>query len=630
MEFFTDNILLIFILSLLAAIIAFSGHFKKFSVSRNTIIFSSITANIVGLIFSAALFIMFFLKNTEPFEMSIDWFRIGSLNLSVGVLADNISSVFLLILMLVSIIVQWYSAYYMKDESDEGLYFGHLNLLNTAMTALILSPNLPQTFIFFGLVGICSYLTVNFRYEKTKVSNAAKNVLIINRIGDMLFLAGLVILIYFVLSYPIAEGSELLTYSNLSETAADFYVYLSDGSFYLACMLLFCGTIVKSAQFPLHVWLIDSTEAPAPVNALINSATMVAAGVLLAIRLLPMFELSTYVTQSILYIGLITAFLSAFFAIGQTNIHKMLAYSTSSQIGLIIAVIGALAPSSALYYLTSHSFAKVALFLIAGIIFKYVTDKTSDMSEMGGLRAKYPILAYCYLISICSLSGIFFCGFIAKETVFESLLTLNDIPAIILFCSVLFMSGYCLFRSYFVIFEGELKQQEKKQIPSSLYNVVIVCTLALIAVTFLNKNLFTFSNNPSDFYILNTNNITIGLSSLLISVIAVIVACGNVAHKMPSLPDALRPFSLNGGYIPNIYGWVVDNIFDVFRNFVRVIDKYVLNGIANFQGYLARFVSWLISVSQNGNIQAYLAYAVATVGLILIIYLLIVVGIGEV
>lgn len=630
MEFFTDNILLIFILSLLAAIIAFTGHFKKFSVSRNTIIFSSITANIVGLIFSAALFVMFFLQNTEPFEMSIDWFRIGSLNLSVGVLADNISSVFLLILMLVSIIVQWYSAYYMKDENDEGLYFGHLNLLNTAMTALILSPNLPQTFIFFGLVGICSYLTVNFRYEKTKVSNAAKNVLIINRIGDMLFLAGLVILIYFVLSYPIAEGSELLTYSNLSETAADFYVYLSDGSFYLACMLLFCGTIVKSAQFPLHVWLIESTEAPAPVNALINSATMVAAGVLLSIRLLPMFELSTYVTQSILYIGLITAFLSAFFAIGQTNINKMLAYSTSSQIGLIIAVIGALAPSSALYYLTSHSFAKVALFLIAGIIFKYVTDKTSDMSEMGGLRAKYPILAYCYLISICSLSGIFFCGFIAKETVFESLLTLNDIPAIILFCSVLFMSGYCLFRSYFVIFEGELKQQEKKQIPSSLYSVVIVCTLALIAVTFLNKNLFTFSNNPSDFYILNTNNITIGLSSLLISVIAVIVACGNVAHKMPSLPDVLRPFSLNGGYLPNIYGWVVDNIFDVFRNFVRVIDKYVLNGIANFQGYLARFVSWLISVSQNGNIQAYLAYAVATVGLILIIYLLIVVGIGEV
>ena len=630
MEFFTDNILLIFILSLLAAIIAFTGHFKKFSVSRNTIIFSSITANIVGLIFSVALFVMFFLQNTEPFEMSVNWFRIGSLNLTVGVLADNISSVFLLLLMLVSIIVQWYSAYYMKDEIDEGLYFGYLNLLNTAMTALILSPNLPQTFVFLGLVGICSYLTVNFRYEKTKVSNAAKNVLIINRIGDMLFLAGLVILIYFVLSYPIAEGSELLTYSNLSETAADFYVYLSDGSFYLACMLLFCGTIAKSAQFPLHVWLIDSTEAPAPVNALINSATMVAAGVLLAIRLLPMFELSTYVTQSILYIGLITAFLSAFFAIGQTNINKMLAYSTSSQIGLIIAVIGALAPSSALYYLTSHSFAKVALFLIAGIIFKYVTDKASDMLEMGGLRANYPILAYCYLISICSLSGIFFCGFIAKETVFESLLTLNDIPAVILFCSVLFMGGYCLFRSYFVIFEGELKQQEKKHIPSSLYSVVIVCTIVLIAVTFLNKNLFTFSNNPSDFYILNTNNLAIGLSSLLISVIAVIVACGSVAHKMPSLPDVLRPFSLNGGYIPNFYGWVVDNIFDVFRNFVRVIDKYVLNGFANFQGYLARFVSWLISISQNGNIQAYLAYAVATVGLILIIYLLIVVGIGEV
>lgn len=624
MQFFTDNILLIFILPLITAIIAFAGYVFKFAISKNTVTYCTLVSTFTGLFFAAGLYYSYGYALSEPLELSIGWMRIGDLNISLGVLFDNISSLFLLILMLISLLVQWYSMSYMKDDNNFNLYFCYLNLFNVAMSALILSSNLPQTYIFWELVGIFSYILVNFYYEKTQASNSAQKVFIVNRIGDMMFLSGIIILIYFLANYPISEGDVLLAYTDLPNTAADFYVYLSDGSFYLACMLLFGGAIAKSAQFPLQTWLIDAMQAPVPVSALIHAATMVAAGIFLTIRLMPMFELSAPVLNTVMYIGLFTALICAFFAIAQTDIKKMLAYSTSSQLGIMMASIGALAPYQALFYLTAHAFAKALLFLIAGILITIVAGGSQKMDDMKGCRKNYPVLAFCYSIAVISISGILFGGFYAKEGIFEQLIAVNQTPAVIMFVLTIFMTSYYLFKSYFVIFEGDGNLQEKKPIPISMNISVIICTVLVILTAFLNQNsLYTGMTGvfaPKIFRIVPV--------SLLISVLAAILACYITSNKKRYLPDFLKKLSLNGCYISNFYDWTADNIIDFFRNFAKAIDKYIIDAFINFQAYIARFLSWCISAGQNGNIQTYISYAIFSIAVLFFLYLLLIIGFG--
>ncbi len=624
MQFFLDNILLIFVLPLIAMVIAFIGKFFKFSFSRGTVVYSSITSTFIGLIYAIALYVYYHsFGAVEPFEVSVDWLRLGSLNVSLGILVDSVSTVFLLILMLVSIVVQWYSTSYMSDDENFDLYWFLLNLFNFSMTALILSSNMVQTYLFWEIIGVCSYLFVNYYFSKSRVSNSAKRVLIFDRIGDVMFFLGLLILIYFLLIYPIEEGTELLAYSALSTSATDFYVYFSDTGFYLTLLLFFGAAILKSAQFPVQVWLIDAMEAPTPISALIHAATMVSAGIFLCVRLLPMFELSELMTDTMLYFGLTTAFVCAFFAVAQTNIKKMLAYSTSSQLGLMFTALGFLTPSAALYYLYTHAFAKALLFLVAGLLIKYTADGSLEYSDMKISRKSNPVTALCYFIAILSLSGIFFGGFFAKELLFENLQITNSIAVVSVFCAICFMTAYYLFKSYFLIFE---KGHDFVEIPKTLkFSLVVMMFLVVVATYFISSDLslvgfynaFENLTEPKNVY-----------SLLLIAVLGALTAFGVVLKKWESLPPVVNEFAKNGAYLDKIFTFFADYVFYPIAGLTKKIDKYFIDAFVNAQGVVTKTVAWFVSYSQSGNIQSYLANSIFIIVLLLVFCLVVAIGIG--
>ena len=624
MQFFIDNILLILILPLIAMAVAFVGKFFKFSFSRGTVVYSSITATVVGFIYAAALYFYYHSGVVEPFEVSMNWLKLGSLNVSLGILIDSVSTTFLLILMLVSIAVQWYSASYMSEDKDFDLYYLLLNLFVFSMTALILSSNLVQTYLFWEIVGICSYLFVNYYFQRPKTANAAKRVMIIDRIGDMLFLSGLLILIYFIFNYPISESGELLSYTAMPESSSDFYVYFSDAGFYLTSMLFFGAALIKSAQFPLHVWLVDAMEAPTPVSALIHAATMVSAGIFLSVRLLPMFDLSEMMADTMLYFGLATAFICAFFAVAQTNIKKMLAFSTSSQLGLMFTALGVLAPSATVYYLFSHAFAKALLFLIAASLIKYTANGSAEYADMKISRKNNPVTALCYFIAILSLSGIFFGGFFAKEILFENLQISNSIAVVSVFCIICFMTAYYLFKSYFLIFERDIPVVKLPKVQQC--SVVFMMFVVIGATYFISKDL-SFDGFFDAFEILSEPKSV--LSLIIITTLGALTAFGVSLKKWESLPPVVNGFARNGGFIDKIYAFFGDYIFDPIAGLTK-IDKCIIDAFVNFQATATKTVAWFVSYSQGGNIQSYLAHSVFVIIVILVFCLIMAIGIGEV
>lgn len=625
MQFFVDNILLILILPLIAMVIAFIGKFFKFSFSRGTVVYSSVTATLVGLLFSVVLYFYYHCGVIEPFEVSMNWLKLGSLNVSMGILVDSVSTAFLLILMLVSIAVQWYSASYMSEDKDFDLYYLLLNLFVFSMSALILSSNLVQTYLFWEIVGICSYLFVNYYFQKANTSNAAKRVMVIDRIGDVLFFSGLLILLYFLLNYPISESGELLAYVSMTESASDFYVYFSDTGFYLTLMLFFGAAIVKSAQFPLHVWLVDAMDAPTPVSALIHSATMVSAGILLVVRLLPMFDLSEMMADTMLYFGLFSAFICAFFAVAQTNIKKMLAYSTSSQLGLMFTALGVLAPSATVYYLFSHAFAKALLFLIAASLIKYTANGSAEYADMKISRKNNPVTALCYFIAILSLSGIFFGGFFAKEVLFENLQISNSIAVVSVFCLICFMTSYYLFKSYFLIFEHDIPVVKLPKIQQCL---VIFMMFIVIGATYFISGDLSFEGFCDSFEVLFEPKSV--LSLIIIAALGALTAFGVSLKKWESLPPVINGFARNGGFINKIFAFFADYVFDPITGLIKNFDKYVIDAFVSFQATATRTVAWFVSYSQGGNIQSYLAYSVFLIVVILVFCLIMAIGIGEV
>ncbi len=625
MQFFVDNILLIFVLPLIAMAIAFMGKFFKFSFSKSSVVYSSITSSFVGLIFAVALFICFHGASVESCEFCFDWLKLGSFNISMGVLLDSVSTMFLLILMIISIAVQWYSASYMSDDEDFDLFFFLLNLFTFSMMALVLSSNLIQTYVFWEIVGVCGYLLVNYYFKNSSVSKSAKKVLIFDRISDILFLSGLLILTYFILIYPMSGNEYLFDYSSLDNAAADFYVYFSDTGFYWTLMLLFGAALIKSAQFPFQVSLTEAMKAPLPASALIYSSALLSSGIFLCCRLMPLFLLSEMMYDTILYFGLFSASICAFFAVAQLNIKKMLAFSTSSQLGIIYIALTVLSVSSALYYLFTFALANLLLFLIAGLLIKYTANGSSDYIDMKISTKNNPVTALCYFVSILSLSGIFFGGFFAKEILFEKLQITNSVAVVSLFCLICFMTAYYLFKSYFLIFE---KGISTVKIPNTLKVPIVAIMFFVVIATYFVSNDLSFSGFREVFEHLS-QPVTV-YSLVIISLLGVLTAYGVVLKKWESLPLKINVFCRNGAYIDNIFGLFVDFVFEPIAGLVKKIEKHIISSFYNFQATLTKSIAWIISYSQCGNIQSYITISLFVILLILVFCLIIALGLGEI
>lgn len=374
----------------------------------------------------------------------IQWVLIGELNIHIGLIVDSLSAVMIVIVSLVSLLIQIYSQGYMHGDPGYHRYFAFMSLFTACMLGLVLADNLVFLFLFWEGVGLGSYLLIGFWFHRPAAANAAKKAFIVTRFGDFGFLAAILFLFSHTGTFDIKDLHGLAIAGGLSGVVLTW-----------AALGIFMGAVGKSAQFPLHVWLPDAMEGPTPVSALIHAATMVAAGVFLVARLFPLFEHSPVALTTVAVIGGFTAIFAASMGLVMTDIKRVLAYSTISQLGYMMLGLGTGGIAVGIFHLFNHAFFKALLFLGAGSV-NHATG-TFDMREMGGLRKVMPWTYSTFVIASMSLAGIWpFSGFWSKDEVLASSFDRNAVLFYLAMITV-FMTAFYMFRAVFLTFHGEYK-----------------------------------------------------------------------------------------------------------------------------------------------------------------------------
>nr|UGN11407.1 NADH-plastoquinone oxidoreductase subunit 5 [Calyptothecium hookeri] len=452
----------------------------------------SILVLFIVMIFSFIILWQQFIDNTIH-QYLWSWIFHKQIDFKIGFLIDPLTSIMLVLITTVGVLVMIYSDSYMSHDQGYVRFFAYLSLFTASMLGLVLSPNLIQIYIFWELVGMCSYLLIGFWFTRPSAANACQKAFITNRIGDFGLLLG-------ILGFYWITGSfEFETlFKRFNELLINNEVNLYFAS--LCAFLLFLGPIAKSAQFPLHVWLPDAMEGPTPISALIHAATMVAAGIFLIARSFPLFQTLPYIMNIISWIGAITALLGATIALAQKDLKKGLAYSTMSQLGYMMLALGIGSYQAGLFHLITHAYSKALLFLGSGSVIHsmesivgYSPNKCQNMAFMGGLRNFMPITGTTFLIGTFSLCGIppFACFWSKDAIITDSWLYFSGLGWISWITAGL--TAFYMFRIYFLTFEGYLRVNSNKV---SFISVSIWGDLQLNnkKLEFISKKL----NNKSD------------------------------------------------------------------------------------------------------------------------------------
>jgi NADH-quinone oxidoreductase subunit L len=373
-----------------------------------------------------------------------------SLHVDIGVRIDGLSAIMLVVVTSVSLLVQFYSQGYMEGDTGYSRYYMWMSLFTAAMLGLVMVDSILMVYVFWELVGLGSYLLIGFWFHKKSAGDAAKKAFLTTRLGDIGFLIGVLLI------WTKADTFNIPLIQDLAQSGA-----LTDGVITVFALCLFAGAVGKSAQFPLHVWLPDAMEGPTPVSALIHAATMVAAGVYLIARMFPVFQASEEALRTVAYVGGFTAVFAASMGIVATDIKRVLAYSTLSQLGYMVMVLGLGGYVAAIFHLFTHAFFKALLFLGSGSV-NHATG-TFDMRKMGGLRTMMPITYATFLIGSLSLVGIFpFAGFWSKDEILVMAWD-EDRVLFLVAMAVVFMTAFYTFRAVFLTFHGEYKGGEEPE-----------------------------------------------------------------------------------------------------------------------------------------------------------------------
>ena len=390
-------------------------------------------------------------------ELLFNWASAGSFNLEMGFRVDPLGAVMLALVTTIALLVMVYSDGYMAHDKGYVRFFTYLALFSSSMLGLIISPNLLEIYVFWELVGMCSYLLVGFWYDRDAAANAAQKAFVVNRVGDFGLLLGILGLFWATGSFGFEEIG-----SRLQEAVAGGS--LPNAAAILLCLLVFMGPMAKSAQFPLHVWLPDAMEGPTPISALIHAATMVAAGVFLVARLQPVYAPFPQVQLVIAVVGTITLVLGATIALTQMDLKKGLAYSTVSQLGYMMLAMGCGAPVAGMFHLVTHAFFKAMLFLGSGSVIHAMEEVVGhepvlaqDMRLMGGLRKFMPVTAGTFFIGCVAISGIPpLAGFWSKDEILGQ--AFGSFPILWLAGFITAgMTAFYMFRLYFLTFEGPFR-----------------------------------------------------------------------------------------------------------------------------------------------------------------------------
>ncbi len=546
------------------------------------------------------------------------------LSIDMGVLVDPASVMMLVVVTFISLMVHLFSLGYMKGEDRFATYYAFLGLFTFSMLGLVLSTNLLQIYIFWELVGVSSFLLIGFYYDRPAAVAAAKKAFIVTRFADLGFLIGILILAYYGGTLDFNMLIYRLTATNLSPlTQTPQIGFMGISLLTWALVLVFIGGAGKSAMFPLHIWLPDAMEGPTPVSALIHAATMVVAGVYLVARLYPVYLLDEAVLQIITWVGALSALLAAIIACTQTDIKRVLAYSTISQIGYMLFALGlsgygdtATGYSASLFHLFTHAFFKSLLFLGAGAVIHFV--HTNEIREMGGLRKLMPLTHITFLIACLAIAGIPpFAGFFSKEEILLAAWE-NNRFGYILGLVTSGLTAYYMFRLYFRIFWNRTPSYSNHHGEGSwtMKGPLLVLAAAAITVGFIPFPHFVAVNGQEE--------ITVPLR-FSIAPVAVAIAGITIAYVLYFKNNPLpRKWALafrgmyklvrHKFYFDELYLFITKKI--VFNGIAKPaawIDRHLVDGFMNGAGWATTRLSESIKALQSGSVQNYMLYVFGSI-----------------
>ena len=566
-------------------------------------------------------------------------------SIDMGIILDPISVMMLVVVTFVSLMVHIYSLGYMKGEERFPTYYAFLGLFTFSMLGLVISSNIFQIYIFWELVGLSSFLLIGYYYDKPSAVAACKKAFIVTRFADVGFLIGILILSFYAGTLDFNTLIQKLTSPESSELKSALAAsFLGVSALSWGLVLVFIGGAGKSAMFPLHIWLPDAMEGPTPVSALIHAATMVVAGVFLVARLFPVFAISAPHAMSVVaFVGAFSALIAAVIACTQTDIKRVLAYSTMSQIGYMMFALGVskyggengLGYTASMFHLFTHAMFKALLFLGAGSVIHYI--HSNEMKDMGGLRKFLPITHFTFLIACLAIAGVPpFAGFFSKEEILLAAYHNNQL----IYYTALFTSGltaFYMFRLYFSIFWNKTPSPLEKAGDEVIHHkgeggLAMMLPLVLLAIGAAGAGFIPFGHFvSSDGAALESKfHLEFSVAPVMLGLAGIFIALW--MYKKPSERPAKVAASFSGlykaayqkFYIDEIYLFITKKIlFNLVGRPAAWFDKNVVDGIVNLTGNTTQAVSERIRGLQSGRMQQYAMYfLLGVVGLALIfIYL---------
>ncbi len=556
----------------------------------------------------------------------------GNVSIDMGIVLDPISVMMLVVVTFVSLMVHVFSLGYMKGEERFATYYAFLALFTFSMLGLVISTNLFQVYIFWELVGVSSYLLIGFYYDKPGAVAASKKAFIVTRFADLGFLVGILILAYYGQSLDIRTLIENIHSTELTAITTASFFGISALTWGLT--LVFIGGAGKSAMFPLHIWLPDAMEGPTPVSALIHAATMVVAGVYLVARLFPLFTLTQAALNIVTFVGLVSALFAAIIACTQTDIKRVLAYSTMSQIGYMMFALGVsgytgeaeLGYTASMFHLFTHAFFKSLLFLGAGAVIHLV--HSNEMNDMGGLRKYMPVTHITFLIACLAIAGIPpFAGFFSKEEILLAAYHSNKLVyGIALFTSGL--TAFYMFRLYFSIFwkvkSPEMAVHQHEGTASMKLPLIILgaCTVIAGFIPFgkfvsADGSLLESHFDPA----FSIAPVVLGIGGIL-SAMWMYKNKSDRPAKISTAMGGLYKIACRKFYIDELYLFITKKvIFNLIGRPAAWIDRNIVDGTMNGIAWTTGKISAMIKGIQSGKVQGYALYFFGGIMVLAMIFL---------
>jgi NADH-quinone oxidoreductase subunit L len=592
-----------------------------------------VTANIAAALLAIPLARQFFADAKPQLAWSLSWLHIPGIgDVSMGCWLDPISVMMLVVISIISALVHVYSVGYMRGDAGMARFFAFLPFFTFAMMGLVIASNLIQLYVFWELVGLASYLLIGFWYTKPSAVEACKKAFIVTRFADAFFLAGIVIVGTFTHKIDFSDVNTLAT----AKVLASHNVILGGltiNLLALATVLIFAGGWGKSAMFPLHIWLPDAMEGPTPVSSIIHSATMVVAGVYLTARMFPLFSAAPETLATVEVLGAFTALFAAVIACAQTDIKRILAYSTLSQLGYMLFSLGTtstangvvgLGYTASMFHIFTHAFFKCMLFLCAGAMIHAV--HSNDLAQMGGLRKKMPLTHWSALAGCLALAGIYpFAGFFSKDMILLSAFSAGHFVTFAAGLTTGGLTAFYMFRMFFLAFYGDPRSDlhhahEDKWMTAPIVALAIPSVLAgLLAEKFFEEH---FAPSPLVNMVEAHHVAWLPFVATAAGVFGIAIAFLRYGRGVPAkVFDAPRIAAVRT--VKNKF--YIDELWNIFTHWImfglvaapsKWFDKTIVDGSMDATAWISQRVGDIQRRMQNGQVQVYLVAMVA--GLILL------------